>query len=56
LARTKVSLSTSNDMFHLIHFAIEGLLKVDPEPIPIRFDSFLELNNGTYQIRGDAGA
>jgi type VI secretion system protein ImpF len=56
LVRTKVSLRTSNDMFHLIHFAIEGLLKVDPEPIPIRFDSFLELNDGTYQIRGDAGA
>ena len=56
LVRTKVRVRTSEDSPHLVHFAIEGLLRVDPEPIPIRFDSFLELNNGTYLIRGDAGA
>jgi type VI secretion system protein ImpF len=56
LARTKVSVRTSANTSHLVHFAIEGLLRVDPEPIPIRFDTILELNNGKYQIRGDAGA
>jgi type VI secretion system protein ImpF len=56
LVRTKVSVRTSSDSAHLIHFSIEGLLRVDPEPVPIVFDTFLELNNGTYQIRGDAGA
>lgn len=56
LVRTKVSVASTADTPHLVHFAIEGLLRVDPEPIPIRFDSLLELNNGTYQVRGDAGA
>src|SRR5882762_9820008 len=49
LARTKVSVAATADTPHLVHFVIEGLLRVDPEPIPVRFDSLLELNNGTYQ-------
>jgi type VI secretion system protein ImpF len=56
LVRTKVSLRTSSDAAHLVHFSIEGLLRVDPEPVPIVFDTFLELNSGAYQIRGEAGA
>jgi type VI secretion system protein ImpF len=56
LARAKVSVKTKADSPHLVHFVIEGLLRIDPEPIPIRFDSFLELNNGTYRLRGDASA
>src|SRR6266480_99616 len=56
LARTKVTVAATADTPHLVHFVIEGLLRVAPEPLPVRFDSLLELNNGTYQVRGDAGA
>ena len=56
LIRTKVAVRTSSDSRHLVHFSIEGLLRLDPEPVPIVFDTFLELNSGTYQIRGEAGA
>lgn len=41
----------------IIRFQIEGLLKMDPSPEQVTFDTVLQLSSGEYQIRGDrAGA
>src|ERR1700739_3215939 len=36
ISRAKVRVRMSDDSPHLVPFAIEGLLRVDPEPIPVR--------------------
>ena len=37
-----------------VRFRIEGLLLMDPAPEHISFDTVLQLNNGSYQVKGDA--
>jgi type VI secretion system protein ImpF len=56
LARVRVSLRPIAGMARMLHFIIEGLLRVDPVPEQIVFDTVLELSSGAYQIQGDAGA
>jgi type VI secretion system protein ImpF len=56
LARPKVSLRPISESSRSVHFVIEGLLRVDPEPQPIVFDTVLELTSGSYAIQGDPGA
>lgn len=36
-----------------IRFQIEGLLKMDPAPEQVTFDTVLQLSSGEYQIRGE---
>lgn len=40
----------------IIRFQIEGLLKMDPAPEQVTFDTVLQLSSGEYQIRGDRGS
>jgi type VI secretion system protein ImpF len=40
----------------IIRFQIEGLLKMDPSPEQVTFDTVLQLSSGEYQIRGDRGS
>lgn len=40
----------------LLRFQIEGLLKMDPSPERVSFDTVLQLTTGEYQVKGDAGA
>jgi type VI secretion system protein ImpF len=56
LTRAKVSLQPIMGSSRMLHFVIEGLLRVDPVPQQIVFDTVLELSSGAYQIQGDAGA
>jgi type VI secretion system protein ImpF len=56
LIRVKVNLKPVTGAGRMVHFVIEGLLRVDPVPEPIVFDTVLELSSGSYQIQGDAGA
>jgi len=37
----------------ILRFQIEALLKMDPAPEQILFDTVLQLNSGEYQIKGD---
>jgi len=37
----------------ILRFQIEGLLKMDPAPEQILFDTVLQLNSGEYQVKGD---
>jgi len=40
----------------LLRFQIEGLLKMDPAPERVSFDTVLQLTTGEYQVKGDASA
>jgi type VI secretion system protein ImpF len=40
----------------LLRFQIEGLLKMDPAPERVSFDTVLQLTTGEYQVKGDSGA
>lgn len=40
----------------IIRFQIEGLLKMDPAPEQVTFDTVLQLSSGEYQIKGDRGS
>jgi type VI secretion system protein ImpF len=39
-----------------LHFAIEGLLAIDPMPEHVSFDTVLEVTAGEYHVRGEPGA
>ncbi|MDH3255193.1 MAG: type VI secretion system baseplate subunit TssE [Acidobacteriota bacterium] len=39
-----------------VRFLIEGLLRLDPEPEPVVFDTILETSSGKFQIGGDGNA
>ncbi len=41
---------------HALHFRIQGMLKMDPAPEYISFDTVLELSSGAYLVKGDADA
>ena len=40
----------------VLRFQIEGLLKMDPSPEHISFDTVLQLSSGEYQVKGDQSA
>jgi type VI secretion system protein ImpF len=40
----------------LLRFQIEGLLKMDPAPEQVSFDTVLQLTNGEYEVKGERGA
>ena len=37
----------------IMRFQIDALLKMDPAPEQVFFDTVLQLNSGEYQVRGD---
>lgn len=47
--------SDGNISHRTIRFQIEGLLKMDPAPEQVTFDTVLNLSSGEYQIKGDRG-
>jgi type VI secretion system protein ImpF len=40
----------------VLRFQIEGMLKMDPSPEHISFDTVLQISSGEYQVKGDSGA
>lgn len=56
LAGVKVTLSPHQDAtIRRIDLVIEGLLRIDPSPEHVSFDTSLELTNGEYLVKGEAG-
>jgi predicted component of type VI protein secretion system len=45
-----VSIEPSTDVVRGIHFRIEGLLRMDPAPEPVFFDTLLEVSKGEYKV------
>jgi type VI secretion system protein ImpF len=53
-----IPIETTDDLQNrrLLRFQIEGLLKMDPAPEHVSFDTVLQLTSGEYTVRGDGGA
>jgi type VI secretion system protein ImpF len=47
------SVDSANSGPRILRFQIEGLLKMDPAPEQILFDTVLQLNSGEYQVKGN---
>lgn len=45
----------TQDLQKVVRFQIEGMLKMDPAPEQITFDTVLSLTSGEYQIKGERG-
>jgi type VI secretion system protein ImpF len=59
LASVKVSLVTddkSDATRREIHFVVEGLLRIDPQPEHVVFDTVLDANSGDYHVRSEGVA
>jgi len=39
-----------------LRFLIEAVLRMDPNPEPVVFDTVLEFSSGEYDVKGDARA
>jgi type VI secretion system protein ImpF len=52
LLNIKVTLEPAADDTRVIRFAIEGLLRMDPAPEHVFFDTMLEPMSGQYQVKG----
>ncbi len=57
LANVKVSLAETDDNGRRqLRFLIEGLLRMEPNPEQVVFDTVLEISSGEYHVKGEAGA
>jgi type VI secretion system protein ImpF len=53
LMGVRVSLEPVAGSARILRFQIQGLLKMDPAPERVSFDTVLELTKGEYAVRGD---
>jgi type VI secretion system protein ImpF len=53
LDRVKVTLAEGRGGDRSLRFVIDGWLKVEPAPVPIAFDSELQLHTKAFVVRGD---
>jgi type VI secretion system protein ImpF len=51
LQAVKITIEPAGNEVHGIHFSIEGLLRMDPAPEPIFFDTLLEPTSGEYKVK-----
>lgn len=52
----KVLMEPLTEGSRMLRFSIEGMLRMDPAPERVSFDTVLELTSGTYQVKGDGSA
>lgn len=54
LANPKVTFTNTGEAkSHILRFVIEGLLRIDPAPEYVTFDTMLELTNGEYDVKAN---
>jgi type VI secretion system protein ImpF len=51
LANVRVTLDSGDTADRKLRFHIEGLMKLDPAPEEISFDTVLELSSGEYKVK-----
>ena len=61
LANVKVSIAAAEKgaeggPIRELRFVVEGMLRIDPEPEHVVFDTVLEVSTGDYHVRSDGGA
>ena len=53
LMNIRVTMEPVSGVAHALHFQIQGLLRVDPAPERIVFDTVLEVTSGKYEVEGE---
>jgi type VI secretion system protein ImpF len=53
LMGVKVNLEPSSDVVRGLHFTIEGMLRMDPAPEPVFFDTLLDPTKGEYRVKSE---
>lgn len=57
ITNVRVNLVTiGHDKVPSLRFVIDGMLRVNPNPEHVSFDTVLELSSGEYKVQGEAGA
>jgi type VI secretion system protein ImpF len=57
IVNPRVVLVTANDQrVQSLRFIIEGVLRLEPNPEPVAFDTVLDLSSGQYKLPGDSSA
>ena len=57
ISNLRVSLVTQGEQrVQILRFVVEGILRMDPSPEPVTFDTVLDLTSGEYKVPGDTGA
>ena len=56
LQNVTVSMKPVAGEIHVLRFQIEGLLRTEPAPARVFFDTTLELTKGEYEVTGDTRA
>ena len=51
IASLKVSVEPVVDNSRMLRFRIDGMLRVDPAPEPVTFNTMLELTSGEYEVK-----
>ncbi len=53
IADARVSMEQVAGNARVLRFQIQGLLRIDPAPERVTFDTVLELTSGEYEVKGD---
>jgi type VI secretion system protein ImpF len=53
LMNVRVNMEPASSTSRVLHFQIEALLRMEPSPARVFFDTTLELANGEYAVAGD---
>jgi len=56
LMSVRVSMRPSEGTERAVNFVIEAILRIDPMPERVAFDTVLELASGEYRVKGDGSA
>lgn len=56
LQNVKVTVPTATPTNRIIHFQIEAMLRIEPAPERVFFDTKLEISSGEYQVEGETRA
>ncbi|MGA1996457.1 MAG: type VI secretion system baseplate subunit TssE [Bryobacteraceae bacterium] len=56
LMNVRVNMEPASSTSRVLHFQIEALLRMEPSPARVFFDTTLELTSGEYAVAGDARA
>lgn len=56
LLGVRVSLQPMEGSTRVLHFMIDGMLRVDPAPEHVYFDTVLEVSTGEYAVKGEGSA
>ncbi|MGD0015251.1 MAG: type VI secretion system baseplate subunit TssE, partial [Bryobacteraceae bacterium] len=53
IAGARVTMEPVAGNARVLRFQIQGLMRIDPAPERVTFDTVLELTSGEYEVKGD---